>query len=66
MLHIFITITSKYDEDYQNNVLKHTQKDVVSTQKFRLQHITRGGGIRFTKIQAENLLDLTGRIQSKK
>ena len=29
MFHIFITITSKYDEDYQNNVLKYTQKAVV-------------------------------------
>ena len=53
MFHKFITITSKYDEDYQNNVLKYTQKGVVSTQKSRLQHITREE-FRFTKIRAKN------------
>ena len=43
MFHIFTTITSKYDEDYQNNVLKHTQTGHCEHTKIQITGHYTGG-----------------------
>ena len=43
MFHIFITITSKYDEDYQNKVLKQTQTGCCEHTKNQIPAHYKGG-----------------------
>ena len=53
MFHIFITIASKYDKDYQNKVLKQTQTGRCEHAKIKIPaHDT--GRVPIRKIRAEN------------